>query len=75
MRDADDELGREIRSHLDLEAEDNELAGVPRREAEFAAQRAFGNITRVTEDARAVWSWRWWENLRRDIRDSRRRRS
>src|SRR5215467_16056690 len=53
------ELDREIRNHLDLEAEDVGPA---------AARRAFGNVTRVTEDVRETWGWPRLEHLVRDVR-------
>jgi predicted permease len=54
------DLDRELRSHYDLEAEEQ---GDP-----YAARRTFGNLTRVKEDVRAAWGWTWLEQLGRDVR-------
>ena len=45
----DDDLDREIRAHLELDAEERRADGVPPEEADYAARRAFGNVTRVKE--------------------------
>ncbi|MGH9693255.1 MAG: permease prefix domain 1-containing protein, partial [Bryobacteraceae bacterium] len=39
------DLERELRSDLELEAAEREENGLPAEEARFAAQRAFGNAT------------------------------
>src|SRR5687767_4345312 len=52
--DRDDELAREIRSHLELEAEEREADGLSEGEARYAARRAFGNVTRAQEEVRAL---------------------
>jgi putative ABC transport system permease protein len=43
---------RELRSHLDLEAEELQAEGLPAAEARYAALRAFGNTTLVKEELR-----------------------
>ena len=45
----DDDLDREIRAHLELEAEERRADGLGSDEARDAARRAFGNVTRVKE--------------------------
>lgn len=52
---ADRDLDRELRAHLELETEEQQEAGLPREQARYAAQRAFGNLALVKEDARAMW--------------------
>src|SRR4029077_3465975 len=47
-------LDRELRTHLELEAEDQRDAGLSPEEARYAAMRAFGNEARVREDVRAL---------------------
>ena len=53
------DLEREIRNHLDLEAEES---------GRYGARRAFGNISVVKEDVRAAWGWTRLEQLARDVR-------
>ena len=36
-------------------------------EAQRRASAAFGNVTLVREDARAVWGWRWLDELTQDV--------
>ena len=66
--DRDDELRREIQTHLDLEAEERAGDGLSEEEARYAARRAFGNVTRTHEDVRAVWTRRWRDETGQDIR-------
>src|SRR6202790_4850389 len=66
QQDAD--LDRELRTHLDLEAEEKQEAGMSSEEASYAAHRAFGNTTLVTEDVRELWRWTWLERLIQDSR-------
>ena len=44
-RKREEDLDRELRSHLDLEAEEQKSQGVPDIQARYAAHRAFGNVT------------------------------
>ena len=64
----EEELERELRSHLDLEAEEQQEAGLAANEARYAAQRAFGNTAFVKEDTRAVWTFTMFEQAAQDIR-------
>src|SRR5271155_5384880 len=41
----EEDLDRELRADLELEAEEQEAKGLSSREARDAAQRAFGNVT------------------------------
>src|SRR5688572_10462235 len=66
MDNRDDELEREIRSHLELEAEERQARGMSAADARYAAQRAFGNVTRTREDVRAVWTRVWLDELVQD---------
>ena len=68
--DRDAELAREIRSHLELDAEERMADGVSADEAGWAAHRAFGNVTRVREEARALWTWHWAEQAALDLRSA-----
>ena len=67
-KDRGEELEREIRTHLELEAEERIANGVPEQEARDAARRAFGNVTLAREDARAVWTRRWLDEVVQDVR-------
>lgn len=51
------DLDRELRAHLELEAEELRDSGVPAREAAFAAQCALGNTTVIKEEVRTMWGW------------------
>ncbi|MGH9622301.1 MAG: ADOP family duplicated permease [Bryobacteraceae bacterium] len=69
-RNAD--LDRELRSHLDLEAQEQQDRGLSREDARYAAKRALGNQALVKEDVRATWRWnaadRVWQDLRYSAR-------
>jgi predicted permease len=64
----DDEIEREIRTHLDLEAEERVADGMSETDARYAALRAFGNVTRTQEDVRAVWTRRRLDEIAQDVR-------
>ncbi len=63
-----DELDQDIREHIAQETQDNIDRGMPPKEARYAALRKFGNVTRVKEETREVWSFVWLEQLLQDIR-------
>jgi putative ABC transport system permease protein len=50
-----DELSDEIQSHIDEKTDELVARGISRAEAERAARRAFGDVTRVKEAAGDVW--------------------
>jgi predicted permease len=62
------DIDREIRAHLDLEAEAQAAAGQTVENARAAARRAFGNPALVKEDLRAVWGWTAAEAWLQDVR-------
>jgi putative ABC transport system permease protein len=66
-RKRETELEREVRSHLEAEAEEQHELGLDDKQAEFAARRAFGNPTRVKEDVRSSWGWTALEQFARDV--------
>jgi len=66
LRDRD--LERELRDHLELEAEQQRESGLSADEARYAASRAFGNTTRIKEDTREIWTWASLERLAQDLR-------
>jgi predicted permease len=65
-RDAD--LARELRDHLDLEAEEQRAAGLAPKEAAYAAHRALGNALNIEEDVRGAWGGQWLETFVQDMR-------
>ena len=64
----EDDLARELRAHLSLEAEEQRRAGLGPEEARFAALRAFGNRTTIEEDTRVTWQWISVDKLGQDLR-------
>ncbi len=70
LRKRDADVERELQSDLDLEEEEQRERGVPPEEARYAALRAFGNPSLISEQTRAVWSWNALENFLRDVRIS-----
>jgi len=67
-----DQLGAdmddEIRSHIELRAEDLERAGVPRAEAERRARIEFGGQERVKDDAYQAMGGNFFDTLQQDVR-------
>jgi putative ABC transport system permease protein len=49
------DIEREIRAHLEAEAEEQQDGGLSAEESRSAARRAFGNRTLIGEDLRAIW--------------------
>lgn len=68
IRKRDADLERELKSDLELEEEEQLERGLPPEQARRAALRAFGNPTLIREHTRAVWTWSWAEDIRRDLR-------
>ena len=66
-RESKDDFDKELRTHLELEAEEQSEAGISEREANDRARRAFGNVTVIAEDVRAIWHLRWLEDAWQDI--------
>ena len=63
----DQELEREVRSHLEAEAAEQQENGLPPDEARYTAQRAFGNTTLIKENTRAMWGSRALESVSQDL--------
>lgn len=63
-----EELDQDIREHIERETQDNIERGMGSEEARYAAVQKFGNVTRVKEETREVWSVVWLEQLFADIR-------
>jgi predicted permease len=62
------ELEEEIELDFALEVQQRMEAGATREEAESAARRDFGNVTRVKETTREMWGWSSFERLQQDLR-------
>lgn len=62
------DLERELRSDLELEAEEQQDKGLSPQDARDAAQRAFGNVTWVKEEVRFMWGWTLWEIIFQELR-------
>jgi len=63
-----EDLDQDIRDFIERETQDNIERGMPPEEARYAALRKFGNVTRVKEETREVWSVVWLEQLWQDLR-------
>src|SRR6516225_3187752 len=61
------DFAEEIESHLALEADRLRDQGLSPSEAETAARRQFGNLTRAEERFYESRRWLWWEHLKRDV--------
>jgi predicted permease len=61
------DLERELRSHLELEADERQEAGLSLDQARYAAQRALGNTTLVQEEIREMSRWMLLDRLRQDL--------
>ena len=62
------ELQRELRSHLEAEADDRLADGLDPAAAHHAALRALGNSTLIQEDVRMTWGWSRLETVLQDLR-------
>jgi predicted permease len=67
-RQKEQDLREELEFHLSEEAEEREAAGLSRDAARAAARRHLGNVTLLTEDTRALWSWTLLEQFAQDVR-------
>ncbi len=61
-------LDLDIADHIERETADNIERGMTPAAARYAALRAFGNVTRLKEETRAVWNWIWLEQVLQDLR-------
>ena len=65
-RNQEQSLEEELRSHLELAAEDASTQGATPEDAKFAARRDLGSLLRAREDVRSVWGFAVWDGLKRD---------
>ena len=66
-RELDDDLREELDAHLELEIRENLSLGMPLKEARRVAQRHFGNMVLVRENAQDAWALGRWEILLKDF--------
>ncbi len=67
-KDRDDDLERELRLDVELEAAELQENGLSTEEARYGAKRALGNMTLVKEDVRRAWGGAWFDDFVRDVR-------
>src|SRR5579864_4353047 len=66
-RKMDRDLAEEMRQHATLKVQKNVAAGMTPEEAELAAKRQLGNLTRQQEESRQSWGFPLLENIGQDI--------
>ena len=54
-RPSEEEIARELRDHLDLDAEEMERSGAEPRAARLEARRRFGSMGSIQERTREAW--------------------
>src|SRR5580658_10342959 len=64
----EEDLDRELQSHLELVAEEQEKNGLSAEEARYAARRVLGNTTLVKEEVREMWAWNRLGVIMQDVR-------
>jgi predicted permease len=62
------DLDLDIRRHIENETQDNIGRGMSPEDARHAAMLKFGNVRRIKEDTRQVWTFIWLEQLLQDVR-------
>jgi predicted permease len=76
-KEREEDLERELRSDLELEASEYQENGLSPEDARYAALRAFGNMTSRKEEMREIWTWnsveRLWQDCRYAVRGLRKR--
>src|SRR6202789_740452 len=65
---AEEDLAREVASHLTLLADDFERSGMPPEEARLAARRAYGGVEQAKQAHRDERSLLWVEQTMQDLR-------
>ena len=61
------DLDQDVCDYIERETQDNIERGMAPEEARYAALRKFGNVTRIKEETREVWSFVWLEQLWQDV--------
>ena len=66
-RELDEDLARELETHLAVAREEQIARGLSPVAAGPAAQRQLGSITYVKEEMREMWGWMWLERFVQDV--------
>ncbi len=66
-REREHDLERELQSDIELEAAEQQQAGLSPKQAHYAALRALGNAAFLKEDVREAWGWRFMDRLKQDL--------
>src|SRR2546426_135996 len=69
-RKFDEEMDDEMRSHIEMQTQENIESGMNPEEARYAALRQFGWAESIKETCREQRGVSWLENLARDVRYS-----
>src|SRR5882762_7621941 len=64
----EEDLERELRSHVEQETEEHREHGLSSQDARYAAQRALGNTAFIKEEVREMWGWTAVEQIMQDVR-------
>src|SRR5882724_4992119 len=67
-RKLDAEMDDEMRSHIEMQTQENIESGMNPEEARYAALREFGWVESIKETCREQRGVSWLENLARDVR-------
>src|SRR5690242_6942604 len=70
QRELDSEMEQEMRSHVEMQTQENIEAGMTPKQAYYAALRQFGWAESIKEDCREQWSVRVLDNLVRDLKSA-----
>ncbi|HEY7096928.1 MAG TPA: ABC transporter permease [Terriglobales bacterium] len=68
FRRKEQELQREIESHLAMAAQDRIERGESPEQAAQKAKSEFGNVALIAETTRETWKWAWLEHFSQDVR-------
>src|SRR5689334_13413098 len=64
---AEQDLERELRLDLELEAAEQQESGVSAEEAHYAARRALGNTSWIKEEVREIWGLMFLDRITQDV--------
>jgi hypothetical protein len=63
----EEDLDRELRADLELEAAEQQERGLLPEEALYAAKRVLGNPALIKKDVREIGGWAWLDRFRQDV--------